>query len=272
MKTFLHKFILGTAGASRDGTTRNRPAPHFILRHRQLNPQGGDAASSSLQDQLDTPSRDAEVKIILRKAKSPDEDPSFLAYFLAFPPELQLLVLSFLDFGDIERLRRTCRFFRIRISKPLIRSLFPELGSRLRRTCYLCLTHHPTGAEVVSTDASDARFPLSSRCVGCVIKKRDFMVGRKYMMGNDVPVYVCRWCGYPVSSSPAWNQPEFHKKCFRRYTHVVFAYYFFGVAQWVIMIIAAALCWQYYRQNIAVLVPAIVSFFSFWPLHWTAQE
>ena len=256
MKTFLHKLILGTRETRGDGPALHRPA-HYIVPRQRANTQAESASSNDTQSNSQQPN--TEVKIIFRKTTSQKRNNSFLAYFLAFPPELQLLVLSFLDFGDIERLRRSCKFFRIQISKPLIRSLFPELSSRLRKTCYLCLTQYASGAEVVSTDSSDARYPLSSRCVSCVIKKKGFMVGREYMMGNDVTVFVCRWCGYPVLSLPARNHPGFHRRCFKRYTNVVFLYYFFGLAQWVIMIIASALCWQYFKENVEVLAPTIVS-------------
>lgn len=259
MKSFLHKSILGTAGADRDGSERNHSALHFILRHRQLFPQGDTTTSGNAQEQAEAPLPDAEVQIILRKNKSGDEHPSFLTYFLAFPPEIQFLVLSFLDFGDIERLRRTCKFFRIRISKPLIRSLFPEWSTPLRNTCYLCLTYDPTGSEVICSDVSDARYPLSSLCIGCFRKGKGFMVGRKYLMGNGVQRYLCRWCGDLVLSSPAQNRPEYHELCFGRYMYVMFAYYIFGLTQFVIMIVAPAICWHYYKPLVAVMVPTIVS-------------
>lgn len=173
-----------------------------------------------------------------------------LDHFLALPPELQLKVLSYLDFGDIERLRRTCRFFRARVSTPLVRSLLaPHFAWHIRFTCRLCLKQHTAGASLVSTDRHDASFPLSSRCVECVWKEKGFDVGRKYLMGSDVAVFVCRWCGRPVTSQPAWNQPEFHKPCFKRYTQVVFLYYFIGLVQWVLVFIASGMCWHYFPSR-----------------------
>ncbi|GAO14668.1 hypothetical protein UVI_02008840 [Ustilaginoidea virens] len=55
---------------------------------------------------------------------------SCLALILLFnlPRELQVMVLSHLSFGDIERLRRTCRFTRQRIPKSLVYQLFPDMA------------------------------------------------------------------------------------------------------------------------------------------------
>lgn len=185
---------------------------------------------------------------------------TLLDKFTLLPPELQLKILAYLDFGDIERLRRSCRFFRASVTPSLVRSLLAgEFQREVRFTCYLCLKRYDHGACLVSTDRHDARYPLSSRCVECVWKTKDFDVGRKYLMGSDVAVYVCRWCGRPVTTHPAWNQPEFHKRCFKRYTRAVFLYYLIGLAQWVLVFIGSGLVWHYFRHDLAVIGITVVS-------------
>lgn len=193
-------------------------------------------------------------------AGEPGRKSELLDHFLALPPELQLKVLSYLDFGDIERLRRTCRFFRARVSPPLVRALLaPDFAHHVRHTCRLCLEQREDPeALLVGTPAADWRYPLSSRCVECVWRAKGFDVGRKYLMGNDASVFVCRWCGRPVAAQPAWNQPEFHKRCFRRYTQAVFLYYQMGVAQWVVVFVASALCWHYFRSRLMWVVGVVV--------------
>ncbi len=194
---------------------------------------------------------------------------ALLDRFLALPPELQLAVLSYLNFSDLARLRRTCRFFRARVSPPLVRALLaPDFDRHVRHTCRVCLVQYALGAALVVAAEADAaagagaeadpHFPLSSRCVGCVWDASGFDVGRKYRMGNDTAVFVCRWCGRPVGAQPAWNQPEFHKSCFKRYTKVVFLYYQLGIAQWVVTIIASGLCWHYFRTRM-LWVNAVVA-------------
>ncbi|KAM3514562.1 hypothetical protein MY11210_001797 [Beauveria gryllotalpidicola] len=186
-----------------------------------------------------------------------------LDHFLALPPELQLKILSYLDFGDLERLRRSSRFFLSSLSPKLVRSLLkPHFRHHIRYTCRICLEQYWEGGEaLVSTDEHDPRFPLSSRCIDCVWEKKGFDVGIKYLMGNNAAVFVCRWCGRPVTRQPAWNQPEFHKKCFKRYTKVVFFYYVIGVGQWVVVYIASGLCWHYFRSRAMWVVGIVVAGF-----------
>ncbi|XWX00591.1 hypothetical protein V2A60_008612 [Cordyceps javanica] len=188
------------------------------------------------------------------------QNSELLNRFLALPPELQFRVLSYLDFGDLERLRRTCSFFHTNVSPQLVRRLLhPNFHHHIRFTCRICLKQHWGGAgALVSTDKFDSHFPLSSRCVECVWNEKGFDVGKKYLMANNVAVFVCRWCGRPVTTQPAWNQPEFHKKCFKRYTQVVFLYYLIGLAQWVVVFVASGMCWRYFRTR-ALWVVGIVA-------------
>ncbi len=190
---------------------------------------------------------------------APGQRSELLDHFLALPPELQLKVLSYLDFSDIERLRRTCRFFRARVSPPLVRALLaPDFAHHIRHTCRVCLVQHEDPKALVCTPANDWRYPLSSRCADCVWDEKGFNVGRKYLMGNNASVFVCRWCGRPVAAQPAWNQPEFHKGCFKRYTQAVFLYYQIGLAQWLVVFIASALCWHYFRSRLMWVVGVVV--------------
>ncbi|KAM3554914.1 hypothetical protein ARSEF4850_006237 [Beauveria asiatica] len=186
-----------------------------------------------------------------------------LDHFLALPPELQLKILSYLDFGDLERLRRSSRFFLVNVSPKLVRSLLkPHFRHHIRYTCRICLEQYWEGGEaLVSTDEHDPRFPLSSRCIDCVWRQKGFVVGIRYFMANNDAVFVCRWCGRPVTRQPAWNQPEFHKKCFKRYTKVVFFYYLIGVGQWVVVFIASGLCWHFFRSRAMWVVGVVVAGF-----------
>ncbi|KAK5997774.1 hypothetical protein PT974_00134 [Cladobotryum mycophilum] len=198
------------------------------------------------------------------QARSRDPKNAFQISLLRLPSELQLLILSYLDFGDIERLRRTNSGIRRSLNKATIRTLFPNLKDVLLSTCYLCLVHKH-GMDLIRAEESDARYPLASRCFDCVAQRSGFMVGRKYMLGNSASVWVCRWCGYPVSTIAGWNQPEFHVKCFQKYNRILLLYFLLGCAQWAVVIIAAALCWHYFRHSKMVLGPTIVNFVvAFW--------
>ena len=184
---------------------------------------------------------------------------SMLDRFFLLPSELQLQILSYLDFGDVERFRRTCWLLRSRISKPLLRSLFPNLPAALLATCYLCLRSDDSRQGLVRGELSDARYPLASRCFGCFAQHDGFMVGHKYQLANDATAWVCRWCGYPVVADGAWNQPEFHRVCYRSYGLVLKIYISAGCAQWCVVVVGAALCWAFFQHNLLVIPPTIVS-------------
>lgn len=207
------------------------------------------ARSLNLSNPSDSGSRSSIISSRSTGSSLP-ENATLLDRLLALPPELQLKVLSYLDFGDIARLRRTCHLFRHLITPALVRSLLSnDFDRAIRYTCRICLMQFSRGVHLVSTDENHDMFPFSSRCLDCVWLNKDFAVGKKYLLGNDAAVYLCRWCGWLVTTQPAWNQPEFHKPCFKRYTHVVFFYYIIGLAQWIVMLVASGLCWHYFKQG-----------------------
>lgn len=184
-----------------------------------------------------------------------------LGRILELPMELQFIILRFLNFGDLERLRRTCHFFRDNITKPMIRELFPSLKYELLSTCYQCLCYDPLRGRLVRPEETNERYPFASECLDCVAKGRGFMVGHKITLGDFTYVWVCRWCGYPISYDGAWNQPEFHHRCYRRFHKVLFYFFLVGCAQWVAIIVGSALCWSFYRKETIVLAPTTVNFF-----------
>lgn len=182
-----------------------------------------------------------------------------LGRILELPMELQFIILRFLNFGDLERLRRTCHFFRDNITKPMIRELFPSLKYELLSTCYQCLCYDPLRGRLVRPEETNERYPFASECLDCVAKGRGFMVGHKITLGDFTYVWVCRWCGYPISYDGAWNQPEFHHRCYRRFHKVLFYFFLVGCAQWVAIIVGSALCWSFHRKETIVLAPTTVS-------------
>ncbi|KAF5012174.1 hypothetical protein FDECE_1764 [Fusarium decemcellulare] len=180
---------------------------------------------------------------------------------LQLPMELQLMILKKLTFGQIETLRRTCRYLRSQISKPVIRELFPGLRFELLSTCFRCLCYDPLRSRLIRADESDARYPLANECVSCVAARGGFTIGRRYTLATWATVSVCRYCGYPITGDPVWNEPEFHHGCYKRFRKVLFYYFLVGCAQSAASIIGAALCWSYFRHEVLVLAPTIVNFF-----------
>ncbi|KAI8683586.1 F-box domain-containing protein [Fusarium keratoplasticum] len=177
------------------------------------------------------------------------------------PTELHMMIMEHLTFGQVESLRRTCRALRGRISKPVIREVFPGIKFELLSTCYRCLCYDPLRDTLIRADESDARYPLANECLDCVAARGGFMVGRRYTLGTWASVWVCRYCGYPVTSGAAWNEPEFHRVCYRRFHWMLFYFFLVGIAQGLVTIIGSALCWGFYNKEKMVLAPTIVNFF-----------
>ncbi|KAK1672080.1 hypothetical protein BDP55DRAFT_635288 [Colletotrichum godetiae] len=181
------------------------------------------------------------------------------------PPELHLMIIDYLEFGELENLRRTCRFYRNFLTKETIRDLFGEqFRLALLAHCYICLKYDPTRGSLLWADYNHPRYPLASKCVDCAYQKNELAVGKKVALGNYASVWICRWCGYPVASASAPNQPEFHKGCYNHYNNVLLVYFVLGWIQLCLGIVAGALCWRYFRDEILVLVPSIVAFVLLW--------
>jgi hypothetical protein len=178
--------------------------------------------------------------------------------FLQLPPELQFRILSYLDYGEIQRLRRTNRLFRCGISPSVIEGLFPYLIDDMLCTCYICLTQLNAN-EVIRGDYSHPQFPLASKCFECVARRPGFMVGKRYWLVNSESVLVCRWCGYPVAVVEGWHQPEFHAICHQKYKGTLATHFGIGAMQWMVVIAGSALCWRYFKHEKMVVVPVGVS-------------
>ncbi|KZL76793.1 F-box domain-containing protein [Colletotrichum tofieldiae] len=181
------------------------------------------------------------------------------------PPELHLMVIDYLEFGELENLRRTCRFYRNFLTKQTIRDLFGEqFRLALLAHCYICLKYDPTRGSLLWADYNHPRYPLASKCVDCAYQEDELAVGKKVALGNYASVWICRWCGYPVASAAAPNQPEFHKDCYSHYNNVLLVYFVLGWIQLSLGIVASGLCWRFFRDEILVLVPSIVNFVLLW--------
>ena len=172
-----------------------------------------------------------------------------------------MLILQHLQFGDLERLRQTCHFFRSLITSPMLKKLFgDELKVMLLSHCYLCLKHDPTYVNLLWADYTDPRYPFASKCIDCAVQRNELMVGRRVSLGNYSTAWVCRWCGYPVLAASAWGSAvHFHKECNEVYIRVLIGYVVLGWTQFSIAVVGAALCFKYFRQDQRVVVSCIVS-------------
>lgn len=187
---------------------------------------------------------------------------------VALPPELQILILSFLEFGDIERLRRASKYWYNFATPRLVRSIYgPDtFRAMLIQHCRVCLTYCPRDVTRIVTTRLDAGFPLSSRCIKCTVQSKDgtVRIGRKVKLGNFTEYWTCRWCGWPITSDTSTGHNQFHRKCYDKYAIALLVFFFLGWVQFFIGVVASALAWHYFRSNKTVLAPTIVGFILMW--------
>lgn len=183
---------------------------------------------------------------------------------VALPQELQIMVLSFLEFGDIERLRRTSKYWYHFATPRLVRSIYgPDtFRAMLIQHCRVCLTYCPENVTRIVTTRLDAGYPLSSRCIKCTVQSKDgtVRIGHKVTLGNFSDYWTCRWCGWPITSDAARGHDQFHRNCYDKYAFVLLAFFSLGWAQFFIGVVAAALSWHYFPHNAIVLAPTSVGF------------
>ncbi|KAF3766449.1 hypothetical protein M406DRAFT_241133, partial [Cryphonectria parasitica EP155] len=187
---------------------------------------------------------------------------------MTLPAELQIAVISFLGFADIQRLRRVCKYWYNFATPRLVRSIYgPDtFRAMLIQHCCICLTYCPQQVHRLFSSRLDAGWPLSSRCVKCTVQSKDGTIrfGKRVTLGNFIEYWACRWCGWPVTSDVSTGHAQFHSRCYEKYATVLLAFFFLGWVQLIIGVVAAALVWRYFPHNTAVLVSTIIGFVWMW--------
>lgn len=187
---------------------------------------------------------------------------------MALPHEVQILVLRYLEFGDIERLRRASKYWHDFATPKLIRSIHgPDVFREiLIQHCRVCLTYCPRDVTRIVTTRVDPGYPLSSRCIQCTVQSQDgtVRIGRKVKLGDSNEYWACRWCGWPITRDQTTGNLQFHKNCYDKYAVVLLAFFCLGWVQFCIGIVAAALSWHYLPHTAMMLAPTIVGFVLMW--------
>jgi hypothetical protein len=176
---------------------------------------------------------------------------------LALPTELQFFVFAYLGLSDLERLRRTCQYYRHILSPEYVRALFggyQGLASQLTGHCQNCLETPGRSSLILQPNTR----PLSSKCFRCSVQARELSVGTNISLANTGKAWVCRWCGWPVAGSHSWANEQFHINCYDRYYRVLWAFLFLGFAQFSVGVVAAALSLVYFRHELVVFAPTVV--------------
>lgn len=238
------------------------------LRHHQddpLSPYHSEPDLESATHDVEKPQRCAVFRkkaFSKTRAASAPRSPRTL---MTLPHEIQIMVISYLRFADIIRLRRTSMYWRFFATPQLLRTVHgPErLHMMLLQHCRHCLDYCPVDTTRTATTHTDPGYPLSSRCVTCVVQSKDNTIraGRQVTLADAVDYWTCRWCGWPVTRDPEAGQPEFHKWCYH-------TYFFGGVLSWVVLgciqfalgLVGSALVWHYFRTTVAAWGPTAIAF------------
>lgn len=190
---------------------------------------------------------------------APGEPTSWIARFVRLPREMQIMILSYLSFGEMERLRRTCKFLRVYISKPMMRVIYPKIDLAILQTCRLCLISQLYGKDIVVSGQDHPQYPFSGNCVKCLVNRSELMVDTKYTLGCGADSFICRLCGLPVIITEEWDDRHFHVKCQASYLDQTVTFLFAGFLQAVFNVIATSLCWAFYNDRALILGCTTVS-------------
>lgn len=211
-------------------------------------------------------STDASALSIRGGETPPEEQPP--RNLTTLPDEIKIVILQHLDFGDIERLRRTSKYWYNFATPKLVRSIWgPDtFRSILIRHCKICLTYCPRDVTRLLSTPLDTGYPLSSRCVKCTIQSGDgtVKIGRKTTLGNFTDYWTCRWCGWPITASQAPTHPQFHEPCYNKYSWALLTFFLLGLIQFFLGVTGSGLCWHYFRGDKLVLAPTTTGFLLMW--------
>ncbi|KAG7118390.1 hypothetical protein HYQ44_005533 [Verticillium longisporum] len=221
------------------------------------------------------------------------------ASLLYLPMELQFLIGSHLDYGDLQNLRCTNKFYRQLIDINFVRTCLGSLATdySLRFVCRSCLRYDGTGRRLlwplascaqpapsngeVSDDGAsieappatsmtycpDPSVPLAANCADCAVRQGQLCPGEYVLTeGGERKVRVCRWCGWPCTNDPAkeeyWPRSarELHPRCAQIYQMVMVGYYILVCIRSGIAFVTYILLWRLFADNQVVVVPSVMAF------------
>lgn len=202
-------------------------------------------------------------EMLARWSATKSRSSKFLERFILLPVEIRILILEHLEFGDIDRLRRTCRGFRMSISKPMIKAAFPYLSETLASTCRHCLGTDASSRLIIKTTYNYPQGAFKNQCWRCVSRRKDYKLDTRYEMVDETKGYFCRWCGYPVPRGAGvghrLERTQYHNSCSRKRSVAHRWWFATGFFQWGLLLAACGMCWDLYHEYPMVIGFTIVS-------------
>ncbi|KAI0879971.1 uncharacterized protein GGS22DRAFT_193747 [Annulohypoxylon maeteangense] len=195
---------------------------------------------------------------------------------LELPNELLYMIASYLNLGDMERLRRTCQHFRALLNPDFLRAHFggDELFSReLTSYCRFCLERPGRDRLILQPHSQSQHLsahdrPLGSKCFRCAVLAHDLHVDTRVALADGQEAWICRWCRWPIHVSeavtPCLSKDKYHAACLARYNCVEWWFTWLGCAQFAVGVVAAALSLVYFRGDMLVFAPVVAGFALMW--------
>lgn len=191
---------------------------------------------------------------------------------LTLPNELHLQVIGLLGLGDLERLRRTCGFYRNVLTPDFVRNLFARrpggLEGQFSRVCQECFANpdhpdelvlqQPTRPRSVRSSHGGKPPPLTAKCVPCSVRDGDCKVGDAVVLASGKRAWTCRWCGWPIVREHSWTSEQFHPACYGSYYRTLLTFIMIGFVQLALGVVAGVLGIQFFRDQPSVFIPVVV--------------
>lgn len=147
-----------------------------------------------------------------------------------------------------------------------MRALFGPLNLRkeILGHCKVCLARdlgEDAGETLLLSEPTDVGYPLSTVCIECAFAANDrrLRAGQQVKLGNNLSVWVCRWCDWPIYE--VWYStadPYFHHDCESAFRRAMRRFRFVGWIQFALGVVAAALSWRYFRHAALAFAPTVV--------------
>lgn len=172
-------------------------------------------------------------------------------------------------FGDIVRLRQTCKRYRALTSPTQMRALFGPVNLRyeILGHCKVCLTRdlegtfERRGINQLLSVPTDVGYPFSTVCIKCAFAANDrrLRVGQLVKLGNHGTAWICRWCGWPILEMIySSGDPYFHRKCDWHFGGAMQRFVVLGCMQFAVGVVAASFSWRYFRHRALAFAPSLV--------------
>ncbi|KAH7327725.1 hypothetical protein B0I35DRAFT_472497 [Stachybotrys elegans] len=171
------------------------------------------------------------------------------------PNEIWIAIFRHLDFGDLEALRRTCRYYHATLTPRLVRFLLgPEQMSRvLTWSCRNCGRYDPDAKTLAWPESLRNLLwqPYEARCIDCLYRHGLLLPNAHFIGKFSGDWKWCRWCGrlHRRNSSLASYEA---RHCNTSYDKALGLNAWFALGRWIIAVTAYAVALAFVPDTLPV--------------------